>query len=670
MLRKGKNAAAVVLADGWFRGEFGFRKDWYLYGKKLALLYQLEIELENGQKHLILSDNTWKNNIGPILSASIFDGMVYDANKEIENWNLADFDDSMWTNVSAEQIPMNHIVHNLGEPVKRIEELAVIKEIITPSKERVFDFGQNLTGRVRFQLAANKGDSITILHSEVLDKSGNFYTDNLRSAKQRIKYIFKDNKPVIFEPEFTFQGFRYIKVTDYKGQLKPDNFKAVVIHSDMEPTGQFACSDSLVNKLHSNIRWGMRGNFLEIPTDCPQRDERLGWTGDVQVFSSTANFFYNTGSFFRKWLEDLKADQLPNGSVPHVVPAVFKEYGSTGWGDVATVLPFNMFLSTGDRQFLENQYNSMKSWVDYLASQAEKNFILRKNSKYADWLFFIHPTDWNAKPGFTDKDFVATAYFAYSTSLLAKAATILGKKQDALKYNTLFQNIKQAFQHEYLTSSGRLSSNSQTAYAMAIQFKLLPDSLVKKAVEYLKQDIIDRKYHLSTGFLGTPLLCHALSENGENDIAYKLLLQKTYPSWLYPITKGATTIWERWDGIKPDGTFQTSSMNSFNHYAYGAIGSWMYSKMAGIQTDSVHSGYKHIVLKPMPDSSIKWVKCSYSTPYGDVLVNWSFTDEKLKLSTIIPVNTTASIYLPFTSEVKKMGSGKYEFEIPVNLNKK
>lgn len=667
LLNKGENATGVVLGDGWFRGELGFRKDWYLYGKKLALLYQLEIEYENDQKQTVISDATWKNNTGGIISASIFNGMLYDANKEIVNWNTITCDDKNWKNVAVENYPKNHLVQNLGEPVRRIEELAVKKEINTPKNEKVFDFGQNLTGRVRFNLKGKKGDTITILHAELLDKAGNFYTDNLRGAKQQIQYIFKDDKPIVFEPEFTYQGFRYIKIQDFNGEVHATNFTAIVIHSDMESTGEFVCSDSLINQLHSNIRWGMRGNFLEVPTDCPQRNERLGWTGDVQVFSSTANFLFITSSFYRKWLEDLKADQLSNGSVAHVVPAVFKEYGSTGWGDVATVLPYNVYLSFGDKLILEQQYNSMKAWVDYLKKQAGSNLILTSNSKYGDWLFFIHPTDWNAKPGFTDKDLIATAYMAHSAQLVAQAAEVIGKKEDAQHYQRLFLDIKAAFQKEYMTLTGRLSSNSQTAYAMGLAFDLLPENLRTNALNYLVDDIKSRKYHLSTGFLGTPLLSHVLSENGANDVAYQLLLQKTYPSWLYPVTRGATTIWERWDGIKPDGTFQTTQMNSFNHYAYGAIGSWMYSKVAGIQYDKESAGYKHIILKPMPDSLLQWINVKYTTMYGTIQSQWRKEGNIFKLKVIIPSNTTATIYLPYSNEVKEVGSGLYKFEYPIKM---
>jgi alpha-L-rhamnosidase len=593
--------------------------------------------------------------------------MVYDANKEIVNWNTTAYDDKNWKAVNVENYPKKNIVQNLGESVKRIQELAVVKEIVTPKKEKVFDFGQNLTGRVRFNLKGKKGDTITILHAEVLDKAGNFYTENLRGAMQRVQYIFKDDKPVVFEPEFTYQGFRYIKIEGFKGEVHANNFTAIVIHSDMEPTGEFVCSDSLINKLHSNIRWGMRGNFLEVPTDCPQRNERLGWTGDVQVFSSTANYLFNTGSFYRKWLEDLKADQLNNGSVPNVVPAVFKEYGCAGWGDVATVLPFNAYLSYGDKQIIEQQYNSMKAWVDFLKKQSDSDFILRKNSKYGDWLFFIHPTDWSAKPGYTDNDLIGTAYFAHSSQLLAQAAEVIGKKEDAQKYQQLFSDIKTAFQREYMTPTGRLSSNSQTAYAMALMFDLLPENLKANAVKYLTDDIKSRKYHLSTGFLGTPLLCHVLSENGANNVAYQLLLQKTYPSWLYPVTKGATTIWERWDGIKPDGTFQTTKMNSFNHYAYGAIGSWMYAKVAGIGCDKNNVGYKHIILKPMPDTLLHWANAKYITPYGLLQSQWRINGNVFNLKVTIPSNTTATVYLPYSKEVKEVGSGIYNWEYPIAI---
>lgn len=662
LLHAGENATGVVLADGWYRGNFGFQKDWYIYGKKLALLYQLEVEYNNGKTETIISDQNWRATTGPVLKVSIYDGELYDANFEKVNWDLAGVNVAAWNQVTVENYPKDNLVPTVGVPVRRIQEVAAIKKIITPVSEVVIDFGQNLTGRVRFKLKGKKGDTITILHSEVLDNKGNFYTENLRAAKQQVQYIFKNDTPVEFEPEFTFQGFRYIQIKNFKGTINKEDFTAVVIHSDMEPAGNFVCSDSLINQLHSNIRWSMRGNFLDVPTDCPQRDERLGWTGDVQAFASTSMYLYNSNAFYAKWLQDLDADQLPNGNMPHVIPYVgIKEMGSTGWGDVATILPYNLYLRYGDKKILERQYRSMKSWVDFLHQLAGEDLIVDSGFHYGDWLFFIHPTAWNDKPGHTDKELIATAYLSFSANLVGKAAAVLGKKSDAEKYTALSNDVKGVFQKEFITATGRLSSSSQTAYTLALAFNLMPNDLKQQAVRYLTDDITKRNYHLSTGFLGTPHLCHVLSENGQNDIAYKLLMQKTYPSWIYPITKGATTVWERWDGIKPDGSFQTPNMNSFNHYAYGAIGSWLYEEAAGIQADENYPGYKHIIIKPQPDSSLSFVSAQYQTSYGIIRSSWKKEGRMFSLSVTIPSNSTATIYLPYTKEVIEVGSGSYQY---------
>jgi alpha-L-rhamnosidase len=662
LIKAGPNVTGVMLGDGWYRGRFGFGQERRnLYGSKLALMYQLEIEYADGEKKFILSDSTWKSHTGPVRMSNIYDGETYNANYEIVNWDTPQYNDKEWHGVITAPFPKNNIVPSMGVPVKRMEELKPFKKIITPKKELVFDFGQNMVGRAKIRLKGHKGDTLAITHAEVLDKDGNFYTDNLRSAKQKIEYIFKDDEEIVYEPYFTFQGFRYICIKNFPGEILKENITAVVIHSEMEPTGYFECSDPMINQLQSNIRWGQKGNFLDVPTDCPQRDERMGWTGDAQAFASTAMFNFNTAAFYNKWLKDLEADQYKSGSVPYVIPDVLNSGGSTGWGDVATILPYTLYLKYGDKRILEEQYTSMKNWVEFLHSLARKDFIINSGFHFGDWLFFIHPTDWNNKPGYTDIDFIATAFFAYSSKILANTAEIIGNKKDMEKYNLLFDSIKTNFQKEFMTSMGRLSPHSQTAYTLALYFNLVPENLKEKAVSYLVEDIQRRDYHLSTGFLGTPYLCSVLSENGKKDIAYKLLMQKTYPSWLYPVTKGATTIWERWDGIKPDGNFQTTEMNSFNHYAYGAIGDWMYSEVAGIQYDKNNPGYKHIIIKPEPDTLLTYARARYESLYGTIESAWETEKDSIFMSVLIPSNTTATIHLPYSNKKQKVGSGKYEY---------
>ncbi len=694
LLQNGNNALAVRLGDGWFRGQFDSRDRWNtLYGNKTALLFQLEVTYENGETETIVSDKNWKASTGAIVMSGIYDGEVYDARLEKRGWTKIGYDDSDWKAVRVAEYSKKRLVSTEGVPVRKIEKVEPIEIIRTPKEELVVDMGQNFVGWVQIKLKGRARDTITLYHAEVLDKDGNFYTANLRTAAQKVQYILNDSNEQIFEPHFTFQGFRYVKIEGVTDEFSLEDITGVAIYSDMEKTGTFECSDSMINQLQSNIEWGQKGNFLDVPTDCPQRDERMGWTGDAQAFASTACFNFNAAAFYTKWLQDLKADQLENGSVPWVVPNVLRGHGSTGWGDAATIVPWTMYLKYGDIRILERQYDSMKKWVAYLEGLSAGDFLVQEGRHFGDWLFFIHPTEWNVKPGHTDIDFLATAFFAYSTQLTLEAAKVLKNEKDSAHYSQLLAKIKAAFQQEFLTPSGRLSPHSQTAYTIALAFDLLPEAQKSKAVAYLVKDITDRKFHLSTGFLGTPHLCHVLSSNGHTDVAFKLLFQKKYPSWLYPITKGATTIWERWDGIKPDGSFQNTRMNSFNHYAYGAIGDWMYRVIAGIEVDTEQPGYKHIRFQPHPTKELSYAKTTYESLYGLIASGWELKDGRFQLEVNLPPNTTATVVLPDASldkvlegntevngvtgilksaqegknTILLLGSGSYQFSYPMLL---
>ncbi|MFC1782489.1 alpha-L-rhamnosidase C-terminal domain-containing protein, partial [Planctomycetota bacterium] len=467
-----------------------------------------------------------------------------------------------------------------------------------------------------------------------------------------------------------------------------DNLIGIVIHSDMTVTGSFECSNPMINQLQHNIQWGQKGNFLDVPTDCPQRDERMGWTGDAQVFARTACFNMDAASFYTKWLKDLAADQNENGAIPHVVPDVLNNGGSAAWADAGVIVPWTVYLCYSDKRILAEQYESMKAWVGYIQKQAGEDFLWNIGSHYGDWLAFN--TTRSDYPGATtDKDLIATAYFAYSTSLLQKIAQILDKENDAEKYILLRENIKNAFQKEFVTPNGRLASNTQTAYSLALAFDLLPDLLIEKAARRLADDVREFR-HITTGFVGTPLICQVLSDHGYTDLAYMLLNRRRYPSWLYPITKGATTIWERWDGIKPDDTFQDPGMNSFNHYAYGAIGAWLYQVVAGIDIDESNPGYKHTLIRPHPDGGLTHARASFHSMYGKIESSWEVAEENFQLIVEIPPNTYATVVLPYvkleevresgkflenTPEIKqfyqesdsvivKLGSGRYRFEYP------
>ncbi len=690
MLKSGANAVGVMLGSGWYRGFIGFSGQKDFYGKKLALLFQLDITYADGSKESVVSNENWKSSTGSIQNSEIYNGESIDAREEKSGWAIAGFDDSKWNNVKTEDFNNDILVATYNEPVKKHEVFKAIHVFKTPKGEQVVDFGQNLVGWVVIKAKGNAGDKISVWHAEVLDKTGNFYTTNLRAAKAEDEYILKGGGEETFEPHFTFHGFRYIKIEGYPGDLSPDNFTAVALYSDMRPTGTFTSSNPLINQLQHNIQWGQKGNFLDVPTDCPQRDERLGWTGDAQVFSRTATFNMNVNNFFAKWLKDVAADQRPSGSVPFVIPNVLGDNagGSTGWADVCTIIPWNMYLAYGDKNILAAQYPSMKAWVDYMKN-ASKDDLWNTGFHFGDWLFY-HPDDDNdGRAAVTNKYLIAQCFYANSTQLLINAATVLGKTDDAAAYTQLLQKVKEAFMKEYVTPNGGLVSGTQTAYVLALNFDMLPENLRAQAAARLADNVKSYGNHLTTGFLGTPYLCHVLTRFGYSDVAYQLLLQDTYPSWLYPVKMGATTIWERWDGIKPDSTFETPSMNSFNHYSYGAIGDWMYRAVVGIDTYNDGVGYKHIKVMPHLGKGLTSASASLQTYYGILSNGWKTTDGMITMDVEIPANTTADIYIPAASAdavtegsnmlssvkdikvtgtengyvVLKAGSGKYHFEV-------
>ncbi len=473
LFQSGENAIGVVIGDGWYRGPLVWQGNKNLYGEKAALLLQLKITYTDGSEETIVTDDTWKSSTGAILKSEIYDGETYNANLEQKGWNQLGFDDAAWKGVTVSDAPIEHLVASEGSPVRITEEVKPIEKIITPKGEVVFDFGQNLVGWVQFALEGKKNSKIIIQHAEVLDQEGNFYIENIRVAKQQDEYIFKGDGLEEFEPHFTFHGFRYIKVTEYEGDLSLNDFTAKVIHSDMPETGEFTCSDTLVNRLQKNIQWGLRGNFLDVPTDCPQRDERLGWTGDAQVFAPTACFNVNAAPFYTKWMKDFIVDQKADGSVPWVVPNVVENgggtgwsdgFGATGWADAAVIIPWTVYQAYGDVSILNNQYESMKAWEEYMIKHSEDTYIFNYGFHFGDWLSFAeymsynyNAPDYGYAGAHTDKDLIATAYFYYTTGLMQKIATVLGKDEDAKRYESMRPKIKEAFQKEFVSQTGRLT---------------------------------------------------------------------------------------------------------------------------------------------------------------------------------------------------------------------
>jgi alpha-L-rhamnosidase len=658
-----KNSIGAIVGDGWYRGNIGWSNQNGYYGSKIALLAQLHLTYSDGTTEIIGTDSSWKAANGPILNSDIYNGETYDARLEMPGWSTAGFDDSKWEKATVADHSKKILIAPQGAVVKAIEEIKPLKMITTPKGETVFDMGQNMVGWVRLKVQGKKGDQVTLKFAEVLDKAGNFYTDNLRAAKCTDVYILKGDGEEIYEPHFTFHGFRFVKIEGLSAQPELDQITGVVIHSDMKPTGSFACSEPLINQLQHNIQWGQKGNFLDVPTDCPQRDERLGWTGDAQVFSMTAAFNFDVAPFYTKWLGDVAADQLPDGKLPHVIPDVLKGGGgSTAWADASIIVPWTTYLVYGDKRILEVQYKSMKAWVDYMKNRAGDDLLWTGDAHFGDWLAFA--TTRSDYPGATtEKDLIATAYYSYSSALLGKIAGIIGKPDDAATYTKLSGDIKKAFVTAFVTPSGRMVSHTQTAYSLALAFDLLPADLIPKAAGFLAEDV-KKMGHLTTGFVGTPLLCKTLSAQGYDDLAFMLVNRQKYPSWLYPVTQGATTIWERWDGQKPDGSFQDVGMNSFNHYAYGAIGEWLYRHVAGLDLDTEVPGYKHILLAPHPGGGLTNASAEFSSLYGKVKSAWKLDGKAMVYEVKVPANTTATVTLPLASaeELKMNGQA-----LPANL---
>jgi alpha-L-rhamnosidase len=649
-ITSGRNAMGALLADGWYRGHLAnfAGPSRHKYGDTLALLVQLEIVYDNGRVQTITTNPDWRSSdSGPIRHADHYMGEHYDARLAKPDWAKADFDDSDWAGTRLHTPHKSNLVAQVGTPVRKMHEIHPIALTISPAGETIVDFGQNMVGWVRLQVEGERGTAVTLRHAEILDQEGNLYTINLRAAEQVVTYILKGDGEEVYEPRFTFQGFRYVAVEGYPGELTLANLTGVVLYSDMAATGQFECSHPLVNQLQQNIVWGQRGNFLEVPTDCPQRDERLGWTGDAQVFGRTACFNMDVANFFTRWLRALADDQRADGAVPHVIPHMLQENsaGATGWADAAVIVPWTLYQCFGDKRVLAENYPTMQRWVAFMHERAGADHIWSGDKHFGDWLATDND-EYLGRVGLTDTDLIATAYFAYSTGLLAKIARILRRDEEAEVYEQLATAVRQAFCEEYVTANGRIGTNTQTAYVLPLMFDLLPEALRPEAAQRLVANIRKRGNRLSTGFLGTPYLCHVLARFGYLDVAYDLLLQEDCPSWLYPVTKGATTIWERWDGVKADGSFQNAGMNSFNHYAYGAIGEWLYSTVAGLEIDETRPGYKHALIRPRPGGGLTYANASLATGYGRLASHWQLTDKAFTLHVNIPVNTSATVILP------------------------
>ncbi|PEQ91772.1 alfa-L-rhamnosidase [Bacillus sp. AFS006103] len=651
----GENKLEITVGNGWYKGIFGFTCTPNHYGDRVAVLAEVHITYCDGSTEIIKTDDSWMVTTGIIRSSEIYMGETIDTCYKEENLSrvvLTTFD-------------KERIVGQESEAVRITKRLPAKELIITPKGEKVIDFHQNLTGFVELKVTGKPGQKITIRHAEVLDKDGNFYPDTLRQAISIDQFICNGEEQT-FLPHFTFHGFRYIAIEGLE-EISLESFTACVLHTQMEETGTFISSNPLVNQLQSNILWSQRGNFLDIPTDCPQRDERLGWTGDAQVFAGTAAYNMNVASFFSKWLHDLASEQTEEFGVPHVVPNILgNQDGAAAWSDAAVIIPWVMYETYGDVRILEEQFESMKGWINYITARCGTNGLWQTGFQYGDWLGLDKEEGSTERTGATDKYLVANAYYAYSTNIVRKTAEVLNKLEDVQKYDQLYQKIKRAINEEYITAAGRMVSETQTGCVLALHFDLAEEKYQKRILKSLETNIANHKNHLTTGFVGTPYLCHTLSENNLHDLAGALFLKEDYPSWLYAVKKGATTIWERWNSILPNGDFDTSGMNSLNHYAYGSIGEWMYRKLAGI--NQLEPGYKKILIKPEFIKGIHSVEATFNSMYGVIKSAWKCKDKKIKVDVEIPANTTALLYLPEKEKPLELGSGSYQFEYETETN--
>jgi alpha-L-rhamnosidase len=654
LLADGPNALGAVLGDGWFAGFVGFdpKHRGALYGHRPQLLAQLNVEYEDGTTECLATEGSWRCSTGPILFSDLLMGESYDARREMPGWAEPGFDDSGWYGVEVEEIEGTNLVARPDEGIRVTEELET-KTVTEPESGRyVFDLGRNMVGWVRLKVEGEAGTKVTLRHAEALKPDGTIYTTNLRSARATDHYMLGGEGEEVYEPRFTFHGFRYVEVTGYPGEPQPDAITGRVVHSATPPSGSFECSSSLVNKLQENIVWGQRGNFLSVPTDCPQRDERLGWMGDAQIFTRTASFNMDVAAFFEKWMTDVQDAQSPEGAFPDVAPLlrgsglIDLRWGAPAWGDAGVIVPWTIYRAYDDTRIVERHYDAMARWMEYL-HEANPDFI-RKNrmgNNYGDWL--------SPKGDHTPKHLLATAYWAYDAKLLAEMAEATGRNEDAREYRVLNERIKASFEEAYVSPDGRIEGDTQTCYLLALHMDLLPENLRSAAAEHLVRTIAREDWHLSTGFVGVGYLCPVLTEAGYTDVAYRLLNNDTYPSWGYTIKNGATTIWERWDGWTEESGFQSPNMNSLNHYSLGSVGEWLYRYVAGIDLGA--PGYGRIIIRPCPGGGLTHARGEYDSVRGRISSSWKIEDDRFVLDVLIPPNTTATVHVPSTDDVSEGG---------------
>ena len=638
-LVQGKNDLRVTVGRGWFRSPLAGWTDSEdkrsRYAQPAGLIALLSIRYDDGTAETVTTDEHWTVGEGPVRFSEIYDGEIYDATVEPRGWQ----------SVRLLEWGKEMLIAQEGETVREMERVQAQKVFVTPQGDVMVDFGQEITGYAEFTVTAKAGDLVTFNHAEVMDKNGNFYNENYRSAKAEVRYTCRDGAQT-WHPRLTFFGFRYIHLIDWPGEAKPEAFTAVVVYSDMKRTGWLASGDPVLNRLFSNIVWGQKGNFLDVPTDCPQRDERLGWTGDAEVFCRAASYLFDTKRFFRKWLRDLAADQFENGGVGSVAPNVLKsDAPGAAWGDAAVIIPWQLYQTYGDASVLEEQFACMEKWVNYVPTVTTTENLWTGCPQFGDWLGLDAPG--GSYKGASRDDFVASAFYANSISLLIRAGKLLGR--DMAKYETLYEKVVAAFRKAFPTCE------TQTEHVLAAHFRLTenPQQTADALAALVRKDGVQ----LRTGFVGTPFILHVLSEYGYAELAWSLLLRREYPGWLYPISKGATTMWEHWDGIMQDGSFWSKDMNSFNHYAYGAVADWVFEQAAGLRHAESEPGFSTLTWQPRPDARVGWLEAKLQTPHGEIYARWEYENGAVRYELATPVPATVCL----NGRERKVGPGRYLF---------
>jgi len=668
-LESDKNVLAATLGDGWWSGYVGWQSTRARYGSlQNSLLVQLELELVNGERLRVSTDETWACNTGPILSSDLMMGEVYDSRREHKGWDRARFDDKNWLPARIVTAPAAPLVAQRSEPVQMVETITPVSVNEIRPGVFIYDLGQNISGWVRLHVNAPAGTRVQLRHGERLTGDGMLYTENLRRAKATDVYTCRGDQQEVWEPHFTFHGFQYVELSGLSVAPDKDAITGCVIRSATSPAGQFECSHPGVNRLWLNGLWSQRDNFLSVPTDCPQRDERLGWMGDAQVFLRTASYNMDVAAFFTKWMIDVEDAQTADGIFPDTAPRLREGEdfvgldglgGAAGWADAGIIVPWTIWRIYGDRRIIERHWKAMTAWLDWIERHNPDGLRVHElGNNYGDWLCI--PSDTTFRTHSPMKNLLATAYWADDAAKMARMAHVLGREREANHFQDMFERVRAAFQKEFLREDGRLTVETQTAYLLALAFNLLPDGVGARAAEHLVENIHALDWHLSTGFIGVSHLNPQLTLAGYADVAYRLLLRDDYPSWLYPVKHGATTIWERWNGWTAEDGFFDPQMNSFNHYSLGSVGEWLFRHVAGIELDPNVPGFQRFVLRPFPGAGLDFVRASYRTMHGEIASEWNRAGDKLAWTIRIPANTTARVHVP-----SKPGTGVTESGEPV-----